>query len=129
MTSLLVNKKEKVDMTLDVIDCNVSSTSLFKLHLAVLICCSNTPPMWLVVGGFLIHVIQWAQCICRYSDIWLWSIFWKAYQSSLIAPIKLVPLSDLIRQMLSWFPVNRLNESVKESVSKDCNLNVNYMTT
>ena len=59
--------------------CDFRST--FRMLLAVLICRSHTPPMWVAVGCFLIHVIQLASCLCRYCDIWLWSISWKALQS------------------------------------------------
>ena len=94
--------------------------SAFRMLLAVLICHSHTPPMWLAKGGFLIHVIQLALCLCRYFYIWLWPISWKAFWSSLIAPTKLVPLSDLIKPMFPCLPLNLLNESIKESVYNDC---------
>ena len=109
---------------------NVCSASSFKLYpcvfrrafrmlLAVLICRFHTPRMRLAVGGFLIDVNQSVPCLCRYCDIWLWSISWKAFWSSLTAPTKLVPLSDLISWMLPCLPINLLNESIKESVSNE----------
>ena len=42
-------------------------------------------------------------CVCRYYDIWLWFISWKASQSSLLAATKLVPLSDLITRKKNQF--------------------------
>ena len=114
---------------------NMCSASLFKLLLfplktpfrmilAVRIYHSKTSPMWLAVVRFLIHIIQLPLCVCRFWDIWLWSNSWKAFQSSLIAPTKLFPLSDFIRWMLLSLPVNFLNKNVKESVFEECAISV-----
>ena len=48
----------------------------------------------------------------------------RPFAAPLIVPTKLVPLSDLIRWMLSRLPIYLLNESVKESVSNDCEKSV-----
>ena len=103
--------------------------SAFRMVLAVLICCSQTLPTWLAVGEFLTYVIQLALCVWRYCYIWLWFISWKAFQSLLIAPTKLVPLWDLIRQMLPRLPINLLNESINESVSTTAWLHKHINTT
>ena len=93
-------------------------------------CCSNllfpnqTQPMWLALGRFLFHVIQSAPCVYRYCDILLWFISWKAFWSLLIAATVLVPLSDLIRQMLPRLPIYRLRKSIKEPVPKECSISM-----
>ena len=45
---------------------------VLRIPLTVLICLSQTTPMWLSVGGFLIQVIQSTPCICQYSFLLLW---------------------------------------------------------
>ena len=130
-TSLTVSAVIARELTIASTSINVCGDSLFKLLpgvfksvvrivLAVLIYRSQTPSMWLALGGFLIHISQSPTCVCRYCDNWLWYISWKAFQSSLMAPKKLVLLSDLIRRMLPRLPINLLNKGIKESVFNDC---------
>ena len=92
-------------------------TKAFRIPLEVLICLSQTPPMWLTVRELLIQIIQSAQCICKYLLILLLFMSWKGYHISLTAPMKLLSLSErmlpLICQMLPLFPINLCNVSKK----------------
>ena len=87
-------------------------TKAFRIPLAVLICLSQTPPMWFTVGGLLIQVIQSAPCICKYLFILLWFMSWKDFRNSLTAQTKLFPLSDLICRRLSLLPINQQKKSL-----------------
>ena len=84
-----------------------------RIPLAVLIYLSQTPPMWLAVGELFIKIIQSAPCICKYLLILLSFMFWKDFRNSLTAPMKLLPLSEVICQMLPLFPINLYNVSKK----------------
>ena len=92
-------------------------TKAFRIPLAVLICLSQTPPMWLVVRGLFIQIIQSHPCICKYLLILLWFMSWKDFQNSLTAPMKLLPLSEqmlpLIRRMFPLLPINLCNVTKK----------------
>ena len=91
----------------------------FRIPLTVLICLSQTPPLRLAVGGLFIQIIQSAPCIYKYLLILLWFMSWKDFRNSLTAPMKLIPLSELICQMLPLFPINLGTVSKKRSVSRE----------
>ena len=89
----------------------------FRIPLTVLICLSQTPPMWLAVRGLFIQITQSAPCICKYLLILLLFMSWKDFSNSLTAPVKLLPLSEwilsLIWRMLPLPPINLCNVSKK----------------
>ena len=101
--------------------CNDSSSKIFPcvltkpfiIPLALLVCLFQTPPMWLVIGRFLIQVSQSDSCICKFWFILLWFMYSKIFHNSLTAPTKLLPLPDLIWQMLPLLPINFCNVSKK----------------
>ena len=64
---------------------------------ADLIWCSQTPPMWLAAGTFILNEIQSHSSSNSLVLIFSWSISAKAWASSVRAPMKFVPWS-----LLSW---------------------------
>ena len=62
-------------------------TKAFRIPLAVLVCLSQSPPMWLAIRGLLVQVIQSALCISKYTFILLWFMSWKDFHNSLTAPM------------------------------------------
>ena len=81
----------------------------------VLICLSQTPPMWLAAGTFILNLIQ-SQCDFKsWSLMQYSSISSRASLNSRQAPTKLVP-TKLPGPL--WLR-KRLNAFMKESVSKD----------
>ena len=86
-------------------------TKAFRIPLAVLICLSQIPPMWLAIGG---------SNLCRASaNNRLFYCGSCLGRISLTAPMKLLPLSELICRMFPLLPINLHNVSKKESVSTE----------
>ena len=69
----------------------------------------QTPPMWLLEGGFFFHMTQSVPLFCRKCDILSSSISERDLWSSDLAPTKLVPLSHLISLMLPRRAINLLS--------------------
>ena len=84
--------------------------------LTVLICLSQTPPIWLAAGGLKVQVMA---RFFKSSLIWLWSISAMAVRSLRSAPTKLVPLSHLMSWTDPRLAINRRNACMKLSVSRD----------
>ena len=130
LTSLMVSVVIALEFTIASTStsnvCNDSSSKLFpcvlikvfRIPLTILICLSQISPMWLAVGVLLIQVIHSDPCICKYSLILLWFMFWKDFRNSLTASAKLLPSSDLICRIFPLLPINLRNVSKKESVSR-----------
>ena len=86
-----------------------------KMFLAERICCSDTSPMWLAVGVFLIQTNQSVPLSCKKLLILVWSISLKALHNQFSAPMKLLPLSLLIVRI---FPLITLHSAMmNESIS------------
>ena len=80
MVSIVIGLEFIVASTLTSSVCNDSLYKTFpcvltkacRAPLAVLICLSQSPSMWLAVWGLFIQIIQSAACICKYLLILLW---------------------------------------------------------
>ena len=86
------------------------------MALADQICLSQTPPIWLAAGGFLSQIIQSAARDSK-SNLTCWSTSFNAWPSSLAAPTKLLPLSDLMNLTFPLQAMNLHNASMNELVS------------
>ena len=103
--------------------CNDSSVKLlpwvfsneFRTEQALVISCTQTPPILLASGGFLFYTIQ-SPPFSKKSPVFLWSIYWKAHISSADTPTKFVPLSDLIILTISLCPMKHLKLKMSKSV-------------
>ena len=127
MVSVVINLEFTAVYTLTCSICNDSLSKLFpcvlikvlRIPLTFLICLSQTTPMWLSVGGFLVQLIQSTPCISQYSFVLLWFMSWKDFYNSLTASAKLLLLSDLICRMPPLLPINDCSVIKKETVSSE----------
>lgn len=72
----------------------------------VLICLSQTSPIWLVVGGLLMQLTQTIPYICKYSFAFLCFMSWKDFCNSLTTLRELLLMSYLISRMLPAHLIN-----------------------
>ena len=92
------------------------------------ICLSQTPPMWLAAGGFLIHLTKSPPRLCMKDWILSLSISLYAFFSSFSHPTKLVPLSEYNTLIFPLRAITRLSACMKESLFRLCYLNMHSST-
>ena len=95
--------------------CVFSSAS--RIVSAERIWCSYMPPMCEASDGFFCHLTQSVPLFSRCCLICSWSITSKPFFNSLVAPTKLVPLSNIMDRTAPRLAINLLRAWMKVSVS------------
>ena len=89
---------------------------MLRYFLLILFGVPLTPLTWLASVAFLDHISQSTPVFVRKCWIYWWFISWKASFNSLLAPTKVVPLSDVIILTLPRLAMNFFGAKINESV-------------